>query len=54
MQDSSIKLFIENCCKVTTFEEDLVEICDFQDQYKDFCVLNGMAEEEINEPELEE
>ena len=36
--ESSLSLFIKYQCKITTFEEDVIEVEEFKNKYREFCV----------------
>jgi hypothetical protein len=46
---NSLQLFIENCCTLSRFEADKVYAQQFQEFYEQFCVINHLQIENIQE-----
>lgn len=43
----SMKLFIQNCCKVTKFDSDVVSVEVFNESYDEFCTMNHLQKENL-------
>lgn len=51
-ENSSLKLFIDNCCQLSSFSDDYIEVIDFKEAYEEFCFINHLHKQTISEAEL--
>lgn len=49
---NSLQLFIDSCCKLSTFEEDNIVVTTFNEQYDQFLTLNHLEKYSASAAEL--
>lgn len=50
---NSLQLFIENCCKLSTFEQDNIVVTTFTEQYEQFLTLNHLPKQQASGAEMQ-
>ncbi|KAM3146575.1 hypothetical protein pb186bvf_001544, partial [Paramecium bursaria] len=51
---TSYQLFIEQCCRLTKFEQDCLTLQTFNEKYDEFCLINHLQREIISNIQLKE